>query len=82
MIAPETRFDNCKNIYNVVCMDTCVILVSSTKFILYNFFYQIPHLSWKDQNYDNSDLLLAMIFSFDIVVTVYVDLSCELSNPN
>ena len=31
---------------------------------------------------DKTDLWLAMISSFDSVVTVYVGLPCELSNPH
>ena len=40
-----------------------------------------PHLSWKDQKEDKTDMWLSMISSFDSVVAIYVGLHCELSKP-
>jgi hypothetical protein len=54
-------------------MDT-VLLVSSTVM-------EDPHLSWKDQKENKTNMWLSMISSFDSVVAVYVGLPCELSKP-
>ena len=57
-------------------MDT-VLLVSSTVREDHN-----PHLSWKAQKEDKTDMCLSIISSFDSVVAVYVGLPpCELFKP-
>ena len=58
-------------------MGTCVNLVSITVREDHN-----PHISWKDQKEDKTDIWLSMISSFESVVAVYVGLPCEISKPN
>ena len=61
----------------VICMDTCVILVSNTVTEDHNH-----HLSWKRPHEDKTDMCLSKISSFESIVAVYVGLPCELFKPH
>ena len=58
--------------YNVVCMNTCVILVSNTVRSQSSTFIERP-------KEDKTDMWLLIISSFDSAVAVYVGLPCEIS---